>query len=422
MEIKMETKFDITKWMLTGRPLPDGNPQDNHREQKKQKSITTNKSTLMKKIITLSLLAVFLASCANKNAGAPAGAPPTLPVMDVAYAAASTETEYPVAIQGKTDVEIRPQVNGTLDKIYVDEGAYVTAGQPLFKINDNPYRQQYNNASASLNAAEAAVINAQLEVEKLTPLVANKVVSDYQLKTAKANLDIAKATLAQSKAVVGTAAINLGYTIIKAPVSGYIGRLPRKQGSLVGTADPEALTTLSDTKEVYAYFSLSENDFINFKSQYKGNTINDKLKGLVPVSLVLSDDSVYPQTGKIDMVDGQFDKTTGAITLRAKFPNANGLLRSGNTGKVKIAISHPNAIVIPQDATVEIQDKVYVFRVDKKNAVSRQPVVVSGKSGTDYIISEGIANGDRIVLKGFENLPDGATIIPDNAKKTVAKI
>lgn len=387
----------------------------------KQES-TTIKSNIMKRVFTLSLLALFLASCADKNAGAAAPAPATLPVLDIAYASAVTETEYPVAIQGKTDVEIRPQVSGTLDKIFVDEGAYVTAGQPLFKINDNPYRQQYNNATASLNAAEAALINAQLEVEKLTPLVQNKVVSDYQLKTAKANLAIAKATLAQSKAVVATAEINLGYTTIKAPVSGYIGRFPKKQGSLISPADPESLTTLSDTKEVYAYFSLSENDFINFKSQYKGNTINDKLKGLAPVSLVLSDNTVYAEKGKIDMVDGQFDKTTGAITLRAKFSNANGLLRSGNTGKVKISIQHPNAIVVPQDATVEIQDKVYVFIVDKKNAVSRQPIVVSGKSGTDYLIKEGVATGDRIVLKGFENLPDGAKIIPETAKKAVAKI
>jgi membrane fusion protein (multidrug efflux system) len=376
----------------------------------------------MKQLITLSFIALFLVSCADKNAGAPTNAPATLPVLDIAYATATTDTEYPVAIQGKTDVEIRPQVSGTLDKIFVDEGAYVNAGQPLFKINDNPYRQQYNNASASLNAAEAAVINAQLEVEKLTPLVQNKVVSDYQLKTAKANLAIAKATVAQSKAIVGTAQINLGYTVIKAPVSGYIGRLPKKQGSLISQADPEALTTLSDTKEVYAYFSLSENDFINFKMQYKGTTINDKLRGLAPVSLVLSDGSVFEKSGKIDMVDGQFDKTTGAITLRAKFPNADGLLRSGNTGRVKISIQHQKSIVIPQDATVEIQDKVYVFVVDKKNAVTRQPIVVSGKSGTDYLIKEGIDSGDRIVLKGFENLPDGATIVPENAKKTLAKI
>ncbi|MDI1255280.1 MAG: efflux RND transporter periplasmic adaptor subunit [Flavobacterium sp.] len=390
----------------------------NHKPQ----PLIINNSNIMKNLMTMSLVALFLASCADKNGGAPANAPATLPVLDIAYATTSTETEYPVAIQGQTDVEIRPQVSGILDKIFVDEGAYVTAGQPLFKINDNPYREQFNNATAGLNAAEAAVMNAQLEVDKLAPLVQNKVVSDYQAKTAKANLAIAKANVAQAKAVLGSAQINLGYTIIKAPVSGYIGRLPRKQGSLISPADPESLTTLSDAREVYAYFSLSENDFINFKTQYKGNTINDKLKGLAPVSLILSDETTYPQAGKIDMVDGQFDKTTGAITMRAKFPNANGLLRSGNTGKVKISIQHQNAIVIPQDATMEIQDKIYVFLLDKKNAVTRQPVVVSGKSGTTYLISEGIATGDRIVLKGFENLPDGAVIIPENTKKPVAKI
>lgn len=376
----------------------------------------------MKTIIFLSIITLLLVGCVNKNESAPASAPATLPVLNITYETAATETEFPVAIQGKNDVEIRPQVNGTLDKIYVDEGAFVNQGQPLFKINDNPYRQQLNNASASLNAAQAALINAQLEVEKLTPLVQNKVVSDYQLKTAKANVSIAKANVAQNRAAVEAAQINVNYTLIKAPVSGYIGRLPKKQGSLISVNDPEALTRLSDTKEVYAYFSLGENDFINFKSNYQGTTISDKLKNLPPVSLVLSDNSIYSQTGKVDMVDGQFDKTTGAITLRAKFPNANGLLRSGNTGKVKISIQHDNSIVIPQDATIEIQDKLFVFLVDKKNVVARQPIQVSGKSGTNYLVKEGIKTGDRIVLKGFENLPDGATIIPENKKKVVAKL
>lgn len=376
----------------------------------------------MKTIISLSIITLLLVGCTDKNDGMPVSAPAKLPVLEITYESAATETEFPVAIQGKNDVEIRPQVNGTLDKIYVDEGAYVNQGQPLFKINDNPYRQQLNNATSSLNASQAALINAQLEVEKLTPLVQNKVVSDYQLKTAKANVSIAKANVEQNRALVEAAQINVNYTLIKAPVSGYIGRLPKKQGSLISQNDPEALTKLSDTKEVYAYFSLGENDFINFKSNYKGNTINDKLKNLPPVSLVLSDNSIYSQTGKVDMVDGQFDKTTGAITLRAKFPNANGLLRSGNTGKVKINIQHDNSIVIPQEATIEIQDKLFVFLVDKKNSVSRQPIQISGKSGTNYLVKEGIKTGDRIVLKGFENLPDGATIIPENTKKVVAKL
>jgi len=376
----------------------------------------------MKTIISLSIITLILVGCTDKNDGMPVSAPSKLPVLEITYESAATETEFPVAIQGKNDVEIRPQVNGTLDKIYVDEGAYVNQGQPLFKINDNLYRQQLNNATSSFNAAQAALINAQLEVEKLTPLVQNKVVSDYQLKTAKANLSIAKANVEQNRALVESAQINVNYTLIKAPVSGYIGRLPKKQGSLISQNDPEALTKLSDTKEVYAYFSLSENDFINFKTQYSGQTISEKLKKLPPVSLVLSDNSEYSQKGSIDMVDGQFDKTTGAITLRAKFPNADGLLRSGNTGKVKINIQHDNSIVIPQEATIEIQDKLFVFLVDKKNSVSRQPIQISGKSGTNYLVREGIKTGDRIVLKGFENLPDGATIIPENTKKVVAKL
>ncbi|RZJ24421.1 MAG: efflux RND transporter periplasmic adaptor subunit, partial [Flavobacterium sp.] len=232
----------------------------------------------------------------------------------------------------------------------------------------------------------------------------------------------AKANVVQARAAVASARINLGYTMIKAPVSGYIGRLPKKEGSQINPADPEAMTTLSDVKQVFAYFSLGENDFMSFKSQYQGNTIGDKLKTLPPVSLVLADNSVYTESGKIDMVDGQFDKTTGAITLRATFPNSKGLLRSGNTGKVRLSINHANSLVIPQNATIEIQDKIFVFTVDSKNAIARQPVTVIGKSGTDYLVSDGIKIGDRIVVKGFESLSDGTVIIPQTAPKTVAKL
>lgn len=387
-----------------------------------QSILINNKSNIMRILITLSLITLLLTGCGNNNAAAPAPPAATLPVLSINASTATTESEFPAAIEGTVDVEIRPQVSGTLDKIFVDEGAYVTKGQPLFKINDRPYREQLNNALASLNAAEAAAVNAHLEVEKLAPLVQNKVVSDYQLKTAKASLNIAKANVAQSKALVGSARISLGYTVIQAPVSGYIGRLPKKQGSQISPADPEALTQLSDIKEVYAYFSLGENDFIRFKSQYEGNTIHDKLKKLPPVSLVLADNSVYAEHGRVDMVDGQFDKTTGAITLRATFPNSKGLLRSGNTGKIKLSMQHKNSLLVPQEATMEIQDKIFVFLVDKKNTVTKQPVSVGGKSGTDYLITEGIKTGDRIVTKGFESLADGAVIIPEKEKKAVAKI
>lgn len=367
-------------------------------------------------ILTTTLFAWTLIGCTPKSE-APVASAPSLPVYDIQSASANTDSEYPAAIQGTVDVEIRPQVSGNLDKVFVDEGAYVTKGQPLFKINEQPFREQLNNALANLHGAEAALINAQLEIDKLTPLVQNKVVSDYQLKTAKASHRIASANLDQAKAVVGSAKINLGYTTITAPVSGYIGRLPKKQGSLVSATDIEPLTKLSDVHEVYAYFSLGETDFINFKAQYSGNTISDKIKNLPPVTLILADNNAYAEAGKIDMVDGQFDKNTGAITLRATFPNSKGLLRSGNTGRVRLEIQHGDAILVPQSATIEMQDKVFVFTVDKKNKVSKSPITIVGKSGTNYLIKDGVKSGDQIVLSGIDKLQEGQEIQPEKAPK-----
>jgi membrane fusion protein (multidrug efflux system) len=373
-------------------------------------------------IITSFILALVLSSCADKSQ-APAAAPaPVLPVLAITSENTTTDNEYPASIQGTVDVEIRPQVNGNLDRVLVDEGAYVSKGQSLFKINERPFREQLNNALASLHAAEAALINSQLEVDKLTPLVQNKVVSDYQLKTAKASQKIAAANIEQAKAMVASARINLGYTNVTAPVSGYIGRLPKKQGSLVSATDVEPLTTLSDVHEVYAYFSLGETDFINFKSQYAGNSIGDKIKKLPPVSLILADNNAYPQTGKIDMVDGQFDKTTGAITLRATFPNANGTLRSGNTGRIRLGLVHDDAILVPQSATIEMQDKVFVFTVSKDNKVTKMPITVIGKSGTNYLIKDGVKSGDQIVLSGIDKLQEGQVIQPEKGAAKVAQI
>ncbi|UWY30530.1 efflux RND transporter periplasmic adaptor subunit [Flavobacterium sp. TR2] len=368
-------------------------------------------------IITSFILALVLSSCADKNQAPTAPPPPVLPVLAITSANTTTDSEYPASIQGTVDVEIRPQVSGNLDRIYVDEGAYVNKGQTLFKINERPFREQLNNALASLHAAEAALINANLEVDKLTPLVQNKVVSDYQLKTAKASQKIAAANIEQAKAMVGSAKINLGYTNVTAPVSGYIGRLPKKQGSLVSATDIEPLTTLSDVHEVFAYFSLGETDFINFKEQYAGNSLGDKIKKLPPVTLILADNSAYPKTGKIDMVDGQFDKTTGAITIRATFPNANGTLRSGNTGRIRLGLQHDDAILVPQAATVEMQDKVFVFTVGKDNKVTKMPITVVGKSGTNYLIKEGVKTGDQIVLSGIDKLQDGQAIQPEKSTK-----
>ena len=365
------------------------------------------------KIILIAIIAISLFSCSPKPETAQAPPPPALPVASIVSGTQTTYQEYPASIEGTVNVEVRPQVSGALDKVFVDEGAFVSAGQPIFKINEQPYRAALNNALASLHAAQAAAGNAQLEIDKLSPLVANKVVSEYQLKTAKASYQVAKANIESARANVATAQINLGYTLIKAPVSGYIGRLIKKQGSLVSPQDVEALTQLSDVHDVHVYFSLGEKDFVAFKEQYPGATLKDKLKQLPPVALLLSDNSEYAKQGHIDMIDGQFDKTTGAITLRASFNNPQGLLRSGNTGKVRLSLQHKNALIVPESATVEMQDKVFVWAVADSNKVKKLPITIEGRSGNNYLVRDGIKAGDRIVLSGIDKLQEGTVIKPE---------
>jgi membrane fusion protein (multidrug efflux system) len=367
-------------------------------------------------LYTLLFLAV-LSGCSSSSANTEnAGAPPAaeLPVFKVAAVPATTYREYNATLEGKVNVEIRPQVDGYLDKIYVDEGAYVKAGQPLFRINERTYQEQVSNTSASLLAAKANEEKAKVEVDRLTPLVQNNVVSDVQLKTAAAAYQAAKANVAQAQSMVGNARINLGFTMITAPVSGYIGRIPFKTGSLVGRGETQPLTMLSDINEVYAYFSMSEVDFIDFKNKVEGKTIADKVKKLPPVELLLADNSTYSEKGRIETMEGQFDKNIGAISFRAVFPNAQGLLRSGNTGRIKIPEQLAAALLIPQEATFELQDKVFVFAVGDSNKVVSKPITISGKNGSYYFVEKGVQPGERIVYTGLDRLRDGVVIAPQN--------
>ncbi|MBC6111907.1 efflux RND transporter periplasmic adaptor subunit [Pedobacter fastidiosus] len=375
----------------------------------------------VKAVLIISLLSIILVSCkSSPDQAAAAPPPPVLPVSLVNESSETTFIEYPASIQGAVDIDVRPQVSGYLQSVLVNEGAYVSAGQTLFKINENPYREALNNAKASLHAAEAAILNAQLEVDKLTPLVQNKVVSDFQLKTAKTAYKIAQANAEQAKASVASAQINLGYTNVKATVSGYIGRIPKKQGSLVSPTDQTALTQLSDIHEVHVYFALAENDFNTFNKDYPGKSPADRIKHLPAVDLVLADNSTYSIKGKIDMIDGQFDKNTGAITLRASFPNANGVLRSGNTGKIRLSLRHEDAILVPQSATVDMQDKVFVFTVGDSSKVKKQSITIVGKSGENYLVKDGVKAGDQIVLSGIDKLQEGMVIQPQKTADKVA--
>ncbi|MRG44434.1 efflux RND transporter periplasmic adaptor subunit [Chitinophaga sp. SYP-B3965] len=365
----------------------------------------------MRFILILSLMAL-LYSCAPKPVETTAPPPVQLPVIAVVSAPANTYQDFFASLEGTLNVDIRPQVDGYLEKIYVDEGAYVKAGQPLFKINDRVYAERSNNTQSGLELAEANVQKAKVEIDRLIPLVKNNVVSGLQLQTATAEYEAAKASVASAKAMQGNARINMGYTLITAPVNGYIGRIPFKTGSLVGKGELEPLTVLSDVHEIYAYFSMSEPDFMAFKNKFSGNTMEEKIKQVPLVELIMADNQVYDQKGKIEIVEGQFDKTMGAISFRATFPNPGGTLRTGNTGKVRITHSLSAALIIPQEATFEMQDQVYVYAVAAGNKVTRKAIHVLGKTSHYYYVDNGIPAGDKIVLAGTGNLKEGAVIAP----------
>jgi membrane fusion protein (multidrug efflux system) len=358
--------------------------------------------------------AFILYACNSATSNQGYGAPPaeTLPVITVSNLPVTTYQEYTASLEGSRDIEIRPQVEGYLDRIYVDEGAHVRKGQLLFKINGQPYLEQVNNANALYAAAKASLENAEINVNKLVPLVQNNVISDVQLKSAQAAYNVAKANVAQAAAAVQAARINLGYTTVTAPASGYIGKIPLKTGSLVGRTTVDPLTVLSETRDIHAYFSMSEISFLQFKDQFPGSTIEQKIKGMPPVELVLASDSIYTQKGKIELAQGQFDKTTGTINFRATFPNANGILRSGNTGKIRITRKLGNSVVIPQEATFELQDKVFVFAVGDSNKVTSKPLTIAGTSGNYYLVQGGINSGEKIVYTGLDRLKEGAVIQP----------
>ena len=365
-------------------------------------------------LIALTVLTIALYSCSSSAGSGAMNQPPPqeLPVLTVNNTNAVTFQEFSATIEGTVNVEIRPQVDGYLEKIYVDEGAYVTKGQKLFKINDNSYASQVNTADATIQAAKANVEKASIELNRIQPLVQNNVVSEVQLKAAQASYNAAKANLAQAQSSANNAGISLGYTLITAPANGCIGRIPYKTGSLVGRNEALPLTVVSDVKNVYAYFSMSESDFLQFTHNATGKTISDKIHALPPVELQLADRSIYAVKGKVELMEGQFDKTMGTISFRAVFPNADGLLRSGNTGKVRVPHASTGVLAVPQQATYELQDKVYVYTVGDSNKVASKPIGVAGTSGAYYLVNKGLNTGETIVFTGLDRLRDGAVIKP----------
>lgn len=368
-------------------------------------------NVVKKRTTNLFIALVLLSSCTGKQQGDGYQQGPAEVLFDtVTTGDATIRNEYASAIEGLSNIEIRPQVNGYLQKIFVDEGDYVRAGQTLFKIEDRIFREQLTNAKAALAVAESNLLTAKIELDRKTELTKSRIVSDIQMQVAQASYAAANASVAQARSAIASAQINLDFSVIKSPVDGYIGRFNYRLGSLLSTTNQEAITVVSDNHQVYAYFSLSERDFVRFQREHTGSTVAEKLQNAAPVALLLSDGQEYAKKGRIDAVEGQFNKNTGSITFRAKFDNPNAELRSGNTGKIVMAQQLKEMPLLPIASTVSYQDKIFAYTVDKENKVVQIPVVISGKSEDNFIIREGLKQGDRYIAQGFERLQPGMSV------------
>jgi membrane fusion protein (multidrug efflux system) len=359
---------------------------------------------------------LMMIACNNQNQSAdPAqSSSPSVqeyPVLTIAPRPATLFTDYPAAIQGQQNIEIRPKIDGYIETIYVDEGATVKKGQLLFRISAPQYEQEVRTAEADIKIAQADVNAAQMQVNKVRPLVEKGIISKYELESAQYNSEARQAALAQAQARLANARTNLSYTAVTSPVNGVVGTFPYKIGSLVSSSTTQPLTTVSNIGNIYAYFSLNEKQSIEFIKNTKGATIDERLASLPPVSLILADGSEFPEKGKVGIASGIINTQTGSVSVRATFPNPGNFIRSGSTGTVRIPGTIDSALLVPQKATYELQGKHFVYVLESTGTVrSTEIKVLESSSGLFYVVQEGLQPSDKIVVDGVASLHDGASI------------
>jgi membrane fusion protein (multidrug efflux system) len=370
--------------------------------------------------IPAALLCTLLHSCGasdNKMPDPLAAKPPkAYKVLTMNPRKASVNLDFPATIQGQEIIEIRPKIDGYLDAIYVQEGAAVQKGQLLFRISNPQYEQEVITASAMIRSAESDVDAAKMQVAKVKPLVERDIVSKFELQSAEYSLKAKEAALAQSKAALANARTNAGYTVLRSPANGVIGMIPYKIGALINGTNTAPLTTLSNIAVVYAYYSLNEKQLLQFFSATAGVTIQQKISNMQPATLLLADGSVYPEKGKIALASGLIATETGTATFKAIFTNPLGIIRSGASATVRLPTTVDSALVIPQSATYELQDKRLVYILDKNNKVASAAItVMPSDNGQYFIVNSGLKAGDEVVLEGLIGLKDNTTIIPKQA-------
>ncbi|MCM1107870.1 MAG: efflux RND transporter periplasmic adaptor subunit [Clostridium sp.] len=329
--------------------------------------------------------------------------------MKVKTDSLTLSTRYSATIRGCQDIEIYPQVGGTLQRLLVTEGERVKKGQTLFIIDQVPYQAALNTAQANLESAQANLSTAELTYQSTKRLFEQKVVSDFDLQKAQNSLQSAKAAVSQAKAQVVNAQNNLSYTTVKSPADGVVGTLPYRQGALVGSSMPQPLTTVSDNNTMYVYFSLPESQLLSMTREY--GTPEEAVANMPAVGLQLVDGSMYDLQGKVETISGVIDRSTGSVSLRAVFNNPKHVLFSGSTGNIVIPQHYNNQIVIPQVATVQKQDKYFVFGIDGEgNAKSIAIKIAPYNNGKEYIVTEGLKAGEEIIATGAGMIHEGQKI------------
>ena len=365
--------------------------------------ITVNRKWL--RLIGIVGCTVWMASCKQAT---DAGVKPSFAIMEVKAADKELSTSYSATIRGRQDIDIYPQVSGTIEKLCVTEGQTVRRGQLLFVIDQIPYRAALKTAVANVEAARAAMATAELTYNSNKELYAQKVVSEFSLKTAENTYLTAKAQLTQAEAQEVNARNNLSYTEVKSPSDGVVGALPYRVGALVGANLPYPLTTVSDNSDMYVYFSMTENQLLALTRQY--GSMDEALKNMPEVELILNDNSVYNKKGVIEFISGVIDRQTGTVMARVVFPNESRLLHSGASGTVVVPSIYKDCIAIPQGATVQMQDKVVVYKVVDGKAVSTLITVAGINDGREYVVLSGLQSGDEIISEGAGLVREGTQV------------
>lgn len=353
--------------------------------------------------------AILLSSCGSKKEDtANTKELPSYPTTVIKLSEAELQNVYPTTIKGKEDIQIKPRVGGFIENLYIDEGSVVTKGQVLFTINSPESEQAVQAARAVLNSAQAQVNTAEVNVVRFRSLAEKNIVSNVQLKTYENAYAQAQASLAQAQASLTQAQASLSWTRVTSPANGVVGSISYRQGALVTSAD--VVTTVANTGNVYAYFSINEKQLMGLLSQMKGNTQAEKIKNMPPITLKLANGDVYPELGKVETISGLVNTNTGSVDLRAEFPNKSGILRSGSSGTVIMPKVVEDVFVIPQKSTFSQLNKTLVYKVQGDSVVQAIIDVTPLPGGQDYAVTDGLKVGDRIVTEGVTTLSNGKKI------------